>query len=169
MILNPKATTTHHDLPWPTSIQDPQPTLDFREPRPTPDQSPSRNPQTTPTSKQTIEAKHRDVAWAWRCRVMVANDGLMESKERGRNLKERETWETECREWESQRNYLFIYLFYFFTIELQCNSTIPKKITIVAIYNPRCWALWGLKCQIFLTFGICNPQCECSNARHQNC
>ena len=62
----------------------------------------------------------------------------MESKERGRNLKERETWETECREWESQRNFLFFYFFYFFTIELQCNSTIPKKITIVAIYNPRC-------------------------------
>ena len=30
-------------------------------------------------------------------------------------------------------------------------------------YNPRYWALWGLKCQILLTFGICIPQCWCSN------
>ena len=47
-------------------------------------------------------------------------------------------------------------------VELHC-STILNFFTIVAVYNPRCWVLWGLKCQIFLTFGICNLQCECSN------
>ena len=157
---------TYHD-PHRFKTHNPHWTWESHDPRQTNLHQETHKPH--PHRSKPIEAKHRDVAWAWRCRVMVANDGLMESKERGRNLKERETWETECREWESQRNFLFIYLFYFFTIELQCNSTIPKKITIVAIYNPRCWALWGLKCQIFLTFGICNPQCECSNARHQNC
>ena len=52
---------------------------------------------------------------------MVANGGLIESKGRGKNLKERETWETECREWESQEEFFLIFYFIFLQLSYSCT------------------------------------------------
>ena len=81
----------------------------------------SQSEQTTPTSEQThwskISKPHRGKTSRRGLGLALLDDGgqwwpegeqreseksLRESKGRGRNLKERETWETELREWESQ-------------------------------------------------------------------
>ena len=63
----------------------------------------------------------------------------MESKARGRNLIERETWETKCIEWESHEDFFFkkkllLQLSYsaILYVELHCN-TILKFFTIVVV------------------------------------
>ena len=44
-------------------------------------------------------------------------------------------------------------------LELHCSSII-KKFVVLGFCIPWCWALWGLKCQILLTFGICIPSTD---------
>ena len=78
------------------------------------------NPQTTPTSEQTHQSKtskpHQSKTSRRGLGLVLLGDGgqwwpngeqrereksLRESKGKGRNMIERDTWETECIEWES--------------------------------------------------------------------
>ena len=66
--------------------------------------------------------------------------------------------------WRDRDNFFFFLQYCYSAIQYVKlhYSTIAKKFAILGFSIPWCWALWGLKCQILLTFGICIPQCWCS-------
>ena len=88
----------------------------------------------------------------------------------------RETWD---REWKREKvvdkgysepnKIIFLFFQWCYNAILHAElhySTIANFFAIVYIYNSKRWARLDLKCQIFLTFGICNSRWAFTNLKN---